>query len=363
MIIVFRVDASQQIGTGHLMRCLTLAAAFRSRGFQTVFISRTGNVSDQVKSNGHVFRLLEGSTSSENIDPEVPHAQWLEASWEEDAQQTVGLLKGLKDITLIVDHYAIDNKWESVLRKVCQQMVVMDDLADRRHHCDLLIDTNYKRRPSDYSGLVSESCTLLTGTDYVLLRSEFAAMRDQAKSKRATLQEISRILVFMSGTDPENFTEKVLKSLALVNWTGRPSIDVVLGKSFEHIQLIKSLVRDFPLEIKVIIDTRKMAQLIYNADLAIGSAGGATWERCCLGLPAISLTIAENQVYANDILGKDGIVIKLEKTDSQFDDLVSELEAITRDMDRMNRLSQNSFAIIDGKGTERVAQAILDLKH
>jgi len=145
MRIAFRTDASSQIGTGHAMRCLTLADALREQDAECQFVCREheGHLMGYIRSRGHDTHALPRTRPSSSFESDLAHASWLGVDWQTDAAQTRQALGNAALDWLIVDHYALDRPWESALRSSCKRIMVIDDLADRQHDCDLLLDQNY----------------------------------------------------------------------------------------------------------------------------------------------------------------------------------------------------------------------------
>ena len=206
--VIIRADASTQIGSGHVMRCLTLAEELRDGGSMVSLVSRDhpGNLNELIRDKG--FQYFELSTG-QGIEVK-PHqsgseyASWLGVSQERDAMETIEAIGEERAEWLIVDHYALDEKWEPLLRPHAAKIMVIDDLADRRHDCDLLLDQNFFiNGEKRYDELVSPSCTKLLGPKYALLRREFREARKKLKERTG---EVKRVLVFFGGSDPENYT-------------------------------------------------------------------------------------------------------------------------------------------------------------
>lgn len=308
----FRVDSSIQMGTGHLMRCLTLADALRKKESNVSFICRElpGNLCDLIEKKGFkVYRLPYTTVKYNNKNQSSGYAQWLGVSWEEDAEQTNAILAKEETVVdwLIIDHYALDKQWESLTRPFVGKIMVIDDLADRPHDCDLLLDQNlYEDIETRYEGIVPNNCQLLLGPRYALLRQEFVEAR---KNLRERDGNVKNILIFFGGTDPTNETWKALEAVQLLN---RPdiAIDVVVGaanSSKDSIKEICSTMSNAHYHCQV----DNMAQLVVNADLAIGGGGTTTWERCLLALPTIVLVIAENQMETTKAVAKAGAIYNL----------------------------------------------------
>ena len=173
MRVVFRADASVTIGTGHVMRCLTLAEALRKAGAEVAFVCREldGNLAGLIEARGFDVHVLPP------LEPPTDPLTWTAAHWHEDAAQTASFLKTRAD-WLVVDHFALEHRWEKEMREHANRLMVIDDLADRVHDCDLLLDQNYLQEPARYDTLVPAHCRKLLGPAYALLRDEFRRARE-----------------------------------------------------------------------------------------------------------------------------------------------------------------------------------------
>ena len=261
MNIVFRVDSSAQIGAGHVMRCITLANELKQKGYSVVFIcgDLIGNLISIIKFP--VFRLPKNiNFHSDNL-----YLNSLGSSQEQDAKQSIKVIP--KNIDLIViDNYALDDIWHQKLRKFSQKIMVIDDLADKKFDCDILLNQNLGVQKNNYKNKVSESCKLLLGCDYALLRKEFSELREKAFIKRKNTKTIKNILISMGGSDVKNITYEILQHLG-----DEYNIVVVLGKESPHNNLIINYAENKNIE--VIVNANNMAELMLNADLSIGASG------------------------------------------------------------------------------------------
>jgi UDP-2,4-diacetamido-2,4,6-trideoxy-beta-L-altropyranose hydrolase len=361
--IAFRTDASLQIGTGHVMRCLTLADALRADGAQCHFICREhpGNLIAQILQRGFTVSVLPMATETSitnkvSVETQSNYAAWLGVDWATDAAQAkVGV--GTKAVDwLIVDHYAIDVCWEQALRPLCRKLMVIDDLADRPHDCDLLLDQNLGRDVGDYSQLVPKSCTVLVGPHYALLRPEFAGQRDESLRRRATPQ-FKHLLITMGGVDQADATGKVLEALQDCQLPADLSIIVAMGQHAPWLERIQLLAKQMQQPTEVKINVNNMAQLMTDSDLAIGAAGSTSWERCCLGLPTLIVVLAENQRNGAAALEQTGSVKSLDSVDAIPHALRSMLSLFVT-TDALSQLSQKSCLVTDGQGTSRVRKAL-----
>ena len=361
MNIVFRCDASLQIGTGHVMRCLTLADALTEQGTECHFICREhkGNLLDLIRQRGYqAYSLpIESELQSQKEDKtELAHADWLGANQQQDALLCDALLQGLQPDWLIVDHYALDKYWEAKLRPHCKRIMVIDDLADRYHDCDLLLDQTFGRNISDYIQWVPKYCQILCGANYALLRPEFAQWREYSLERRKAGQ-LEHILINLGGVDKDNITTKVLKNMQSSDLPDCCKITVVMGSTAPWINLVQEQAELMKWWTEVIIGVSNMAELMANSDLAIGAAGSTSWERCCLGLPTAMLVLADNQFLIAKNLKETGAVLlaKINYT------LVADLGI--RNIIKNNKLllmSDAARSVCDGTGVQKVSKLLFD---
>lgn len=313
MRVAFRVDASTTIGTGHVMRCLVLADELRRRGVTTLFVCRNhqGNLGERIRERGHGIELLASPPAStapvDGAEQEAPpHAAWLGVGWKQDCAETEHVLRAHgKWDWLVVDHYALDARWESNMRTLTRCVFVIDDLADRPHECDLLLDQSYcGEHPDRYSALVPPYCQCLVGMSHVLLRSEFMEARRMMAHRHDTVQ---RIMVNFGGVDRPATTEKVLRVVRHIV-PESVAVDVIAGSLNPRLKQIKALC-DGSDNIHLHVDCQQMANLMCQADLAIGCGGVTALERAYLGLVSLVTSNAVNQDQAVADMAQRGMII------------------------------------------------------
>jgi UDP-2,4-diacetamido-2,4,6-trideoxy-beta-L-altropyranose hydrolase len=362
MKVAFRADASLQMGSGHVMRCLTLANALREKGAECHFLFREhpGHMLAQIRAAGHHIHLLalvEDSAAVQAKQGALAHADWLGASQLEDAQQSMDVLQGLQPDWLVVDHYALDICWHRVLRPLCGRLMVIDDLADRSHDCDLLLDQTFGRNAADYQVLVPENCKVLCGSRFALLRPEFAALRFDSLARRAKLATVKHILITMGGVDQANATAAVLDALGVAN-VAELQITVVMGAKAPWLRAVRQQALQLPLAVDVLVDRHDMADLMAMADLAIGAAGSTAWERCCLGLPSIMVILADNQRTVAAGLQAAGAAQVIASVEDIPALLPSLLAPLLSQPQRVKEMSVAANRITDGAGVQAVIQAL-----
>lgn len=363
MKIVFRTDASIQIGIGHVMRCLTLADELTRQEHECWFVCRghCGHLSELVISKGHGLILLpapmhdQDYNACDNLDD---YAVWLGVPWQDDASQTLSVLNKVKPEWLVVDHYALDAKWEHTLTASVSNIMVIDDLANRPHKCSLLLDQNLGRVASDYDELVPSDCQRLIGPQFALLRPEFSQLRKQSLKRREN-PELERILISMGGVDRNNVTGEILGALLESNLPADTRLDIVMGAAAPHLDEVQRQASNSKLKATVSVNVTDMAERMLSADLSIGAAGGTAWERCCLGLSAVLVVLAENQVPGAKALETSGAAIVIENT-KQIGALLPYILANIVSSCRLNPMSEAAASITNGNGTINVVQALID---
>ncbi|MBU3071028.1 UDP-2,4-diacetamido-2,4,6-trideoxy-beta-L-altropyranose hydrolase [Aestuariicella sp. G3-2] len=357
---VFRTDASLDIGTGHVMRCLTLADALRKRGCECYFICRehSGHLIEFIRAKGyHVYPLpysqATSTSYSENEEAALGHAAWLGGSQQEDAAACKKILLNIKPQWLIVDHYALDNCWEEIVKPCCERLMVIDDLADRMHQCDLLLDQTFGRQIEEYAPLVPASCTVLCGAHYALLRPEFSEWRSYSLHRRET-PELKQILVTMGGVDKNNATGLILDALGKADLPGGCQIAVVMGATAPWLDTVRQQAQSLSHPTNILTGVNNMAQLMANSDLAIGAAGATSWERCCLGLPTVMIELAENQRQVAHGLVLVGAVNALSSGVQITVELPNVLSALIGSKGELEKMSRAAAQVTDGLGVQAV---------
>lgn len=359
--IAFRADASLQIGTGHVMRCLTLADALREKGGQCTFVCRShvGHLLDLVAQRGHKALSLSEPQENFNAPADPVHAAWLGTNWADDAEQTKLALAGQMVDWLVVDHYALDARWEQALRPQAKHIMTIDDLADRPHACDLLLDQNLGRSAQDYGGLLKGNPTTLIGPLYALLRPEFAALRSQSLARRQSNPQLRRLLITMGGVDKDNATGQVLAALQSCNLPADLRVTVVMGPYAPWLSQVQAQATQMPRQTEVLVAVNNMAQLMAESDLAIGAAGGTAWECCSLGLPSLVLVLAKNQLPGAVALQKAGAAVAME-SQQQITVFMEPLQAAKFAKEVLTKLSKAAAAVTEGEGCQQTVKHLLE---
>jgi UDP-2,4-diacetamido-2,4,6-trideoxy-beta-L-altropyranose hydrolase len=336
-VIVVRADASAIVGGGHVMRCLALASTLQHLGATCWFagLADTAAAVPALSQSGHHWLAIDAPGDAASLRQALARAGVEACDW------------------LIVDHYGWSNAEEAACRAWATNIMVIDDVADRHHDCDVLLDQTFGRAPADYEGLVPSSATKLLGTAYALLRPEFVVARPDALRRRS-LGALKRVLIAMGFTDAPGATSRVLSALLASELSIK--IDVALGATALHISEVEQLVAQGGDRVELHRTSPAMEVLMANADFAFGAAGSTSWERCCLGLPTALMTLADNQKEIAARLSTAFAAIHLgtlEEINSHR--VVDTVRDLMRDPKRLTAMSHVAASICDGRGCARAA--------
>jgi UDP-2,4-diacetamido-2,4,6-trideoxy-beta-L-altropyranose hydrolase len=343
--VAIRADASLRMGSGHAVRCLTLAEGLRSRGAKVSFLCQRlpGHPGDRIEALGYPVRLLPA-----------------QEDWRQDAANAAAALAAMRLAPdwLLVDHYALDARWETALRPHAARCMVIDDLANRPHDCDLLLDQVSTRDAQRYAGLLPERCATLFGGRYALLRPEFAAARASAGFP-PTFANNGLAHLFFGTSDEPGHTLR-FAGLLLEHFPGL-RLKVAVGESFVHPERLESLAARSAARLQWQRGVADMAAHMRGCALAVGTPGMSTWERACMGLPAAHLTNSDSQTEILGALKRDGFCDWLGRAETITDaDFVAGMAAFLGDEARLERMRRTGLQQVDGRGVERVVERMLE---
>jgi len=357
MNFVFRADASNRMGTGHVMRCLTLAEALRDRGAHTRFVCRAhhGNLVDLLRRRAMPVTVLPRPETATNEMYTEDYGSFLGVTKEVDTRQIIEALHGHTPDWLIIDHYGIDEGWERILRPHVGKLMVIEDFANRHHDCDLLLNQNYTNGGKDqYRGLVPGNCHILLGPGFALLKPEYTAYRQALRSRD---WDVRRVLVFFGGSDRRNMTALTLEALSASEFSDL-EVDVVVGASNSHRIHLERKALSRPLT-NLYGPRQHLADLMSSVDLAIGASGATIWERMCLGLPSVVITTSENQKPAAEALKKANLIQYVgHYADINEKMLSQKLRQLIHNPECLREMCVRNQLQVDGYGTSRVTEVI-----
>lgn len=362
MRFAIRADASNEIGTGHVMRCLTLAMKLRERKHEVFFLSKNhiGNINKLIEKHGFLLAPLEVNQDQRSVYEMLQHSHWVGGTQDQDAKECINAIEKYFTFApdwVIVDHYGLDSHWHRIIQNhySSSKLMVIDDLADRKYFCDLLLDQTYGQKDNAYANLLEKECKQLLGTKFALLRDEFSRINDSILKYREKRSQsrLNHLLIMMGGTDHLNMSAKVLKSVA--NYDFFEKITVVLGSTASHKNNIKYLCQNIN-NASLIIDSNNISQLLLKHDLCIGAAGASSWERCAMGLPSLIMAFAENQKSIASNLSSSGACLYLSR-DFSDNELKKLLDKALFSENYMPMVKK-SLDICDGNGALKIVEIL-----
>ena len=357
--IVFRVDAASHIGTGHLQRCLTLAKELQTLGYVTIFVMIPfDDTFISLVKRQNIEVLLMTNTNLDNVCIH-DSSQWLGKSQLEDAEEYLSLLDTIEVFCCIVDHYSIDTVWETIVRTKVKKIMVIDDLANRLHDCDLLLDQNYwNNYLSRYDNHVNTSCIKLLGPQYCMLRDEFRELRNKASIISSSLP---KVLINFGGVGDYNLLTKF--SRVLPYFIEKYNFIMITGRlSYQDFLCLKSTINSS--KIIIMENTENMAKLMSESSYAFGACGSTVWERFCLGLNSSLVEVAANQHELLQFLSDESLVHFLGDSISiTEDDIYKSLNRLRLELPENAARKLKIISLVDGDGVKRVAQKIKELEY
>jgi UDP-2,4-diacetamido-2,4,6-trideoxy-beta-L-altropyranose hydrolase len=331
---VFRADAGPAIGSGHVTRCLALAAELKSRGWDCRLAVNAGAAEHVRRLGGSAYEVVEVASETWNS------VEALRSSMKRPCD------------LMIADHYGLGTEFETAARSWTRALLVIDDLANRPHDCDMLLDQNAGRSREHYAHLIPERTRALMGPAFALLRPEFGTAREHSFARRRDGRPIQRVLIAMGSTDPKNATELVLAALDRAQFEG--AVDVMLSSAAPHRAAVKKVMSTLSLTVRLHLDAPNVADLMAAADIAVCAPGVTALECCCLGLPVLCLVTADNQARGADALGAAQTAIPLGRIeDADADGLAATFRAL--DSVDLAGMSKAGAVLCDGSGAARVA--------
>ena len=377
MNIGFRVDATEQMGIGHLMRCVTLAKMLQNNNHTVVFFC------GQIETAWHNWLLNEKlqivllypgiqtrvsprrpSDLEKGVSHSEQYSKWLAVGQQEDADCLLQQLESLFYLDfIVVDHYAIDRVWEVHVASFVGHVMVIDDLANRQHACDLLLDPNYGRVISDYHELTECKTRHLLGINYALLRDEFVHHRETIESKRLKCIEIKHILISMGGADRQWLTTSVIKMIEALPNAETFLINAIFSQTCEQERCLREYLQGARVKVNILVAVDDMAQQMFTADIAFGAGGGTAWERIAMLLPSVVFLIAENQSVVGKAIEETSSGWVIDWREDERQDLLAQCcHHVLQDMTDYQRKVSAMLSLCDGLGSQRVVAAMESIK-
>ncbi len=354
MKVAIRVDASAKIGTGHLRRSLSLAQALRKLGAKVRFVTRDLGIDSMALIAEQGFEdtiVLPAPAKTFVPDPAVPHSTWAEVAVERDVAETADALHAFAPDWVVLDSYAFDARWHGGVREALGcRIAQIDDVPDRRTAPDLLIDHTYTPdHRAKYADCMVGRTRILGGPRYGLLGPAFAEA-----GRYAFHETVRSVGVFMGGVDADNHSSIVLDALDETGFAG--PVEVVATSANPNLAALRERIAARP-GTTLSLDLPDLATFFARHDLQVGAGGGATWERCCIGVPTLLVVVAPNQNTVAPALAAKGAVAFAREPTSEC--IAAELASLIPDSGRRRALAKGARELVDGQGATRVALAML----
>lgn len=362
-VVLFRVDAGNGIGHGHLFRCLTLAKVLREYGLSSAFVCKAhpGHQQETVQASGFDCYLLPCASGAE-VDP-ADYATWVGGPVDEDADATMDVATaaagGDESVeAIVVDHYGLGRVWEQRFLRQGMKVWAIDDLANRRHVVSGLLDSGMGRTGADYAGLLQPGAVTLTGIDYTLLRPSFAALRSHCTERQSG--DHPTLLIMFGGVDRQDWSARILSTL-VDGWAGEALlVKVVLGSGYSGKPRLEKMAANAGFAVEIMQGIDDVAEVMASADLCVGGGGTAAWERCCLGLPTMMLQLAPNQAHNCRTLALAGAAICVPDPEREPPSAAAVLDLLA-DRERLAQIGSAAALLVDGYGARRVASHLLGI--
>jgi UDP-2,4-diacetamido-2,4,6-trideoxy-beta-L-altropyranose hydrolase len=353
--VCFRVDGSDKIGSGHISRCLAFADFLKKKKIESFFIIRNfnGNFATEIKKKG--FRVFKLKKKKKKVKKKINHKIFfyknsLQQTEEIDALDTLKILTKIKPCLVFVDHYGISEVWHRIIKSYKYKLVVIDDLADRKYYCDLLIDSTHKRKKSDYKNLINSNCQLLLGADKSFIKDEFLLIRKKSFKKNLNNIKIKNILITMGNSDPLNTTFFVVRSI-LKSPLNNLTINILLGKSYKFKKSILKIINKDNKNFNLINYTNKISEYALKADFAVTTPSVTSLELMTIGLPMGVIINAKNQNEIAKNFEKDKVMINFGlRKKLTFKRFTSSLVNILFDYKKCHNMIKAGTKICSGKG-------------
>lgn len=365
--IYFRTDGNEEIATGHIMRCLSIARACAALQAEVCFL-----VSD-AKSRAILeerFTLLNEFpvqclySNYKHPEEELPVLQKLFAGQKQC--ESSNAVKA--DTWLFVDSYFVTKHYLTEARKLCK-VAYLDDMLAFSYPVDLIINYDVTTEPACYA----KAAHRLLGAAYTPLREQFQSAAYEVRP------QVQHILLSTGGTDVLNVAGTLLQKILTENNTSIAQNTLAASRTIDlqdchyhvltshlntHYEQLKQLASDYPV-IHIHEKVQDMASLMCQCDLGISAGGTTLYELCAIGIPSVSFSMADNQLTATKTFASNNLIpyagdvrTSLDRT---VDSIISFLVKQSVSMEERQKSSRNMRAFIDGKGSERIAQALIAL--
>ena len=331
-MILVRADANEIIGTGHLMRCLSIARAFVDKGEDVRFITADHKGDSLIHSRGFESLCLESEYNAM------------------DSEDIVPVIEEYKPELLIVDSYYVTKEYFDRVNSLCR-VAYIDDINEAVWDVDSLIDYNIFGTVIDYSGYENTRTSLLLGPKFAPLRSEFKNV------PKHIIKPVSDVMISAGGSDPEEITEKIMEKICSA-WRDI-CFHFIVGALNPRLDKIKALLAP---NMVLHINEQNMSGLMQKCDIAVSAAGSTLYELCACGTPTITYTLADNQLLIAKEFERQGLMINAgdcRNNASFIENLNQKLNYYAGNIEKRKIVSEKMQLLVDGYGAERIVNCMI----
>ena len=361
--VCFRVDSSNLIGGGHILRCLAFANYLKKKKINSYFLIRKfdGNFSSEIKKNNHKVYFLKKLNEKKIFlnTKKFTYKYSLQTKEKNDAKETLNILNKILPDIVIVDHYGISKIWHNEIKKKYKLMVI-DDLADRKYNCDILVDPTYGRKKIEYRKLVNKNCKLLLGSNKALINENFTKIKIKTIKKNLNCSEVKKIIITMGNSDLLNTSYFAVRCLLNSSFK-RLTYLLILGKNYNFKNKINSLLNKSE-NLKIINFTNNFAKYAANSDFAITTPSVTLSEFATIGLPSAVIINSKNQKdVAKNLETKRAIINLGQRKKLNKSRFLKKIGNIINNFEKRKKMIKTFHKICDGNGKLIVYKNILDL--
>lgn len=340
--LLIRVDSNPEIASGHLMRCLSVAAEAKSQGLEVVFLMSDDCNREIVEKRGFSYCNLK--TNWKNLDSEISDLLYL--------------INKYHNPILLIDTYSITASYVSALQQSLPIVYLGSKMINIGQPNGII---NYNSA-IDYDYYNSHHCNseLLLGVKYAPLRKEFH------NSKVTNISVLTDLLLTTGGTDKPNFSEHFIKTNLKLFEKYNLTCHVIVGSMFHNVSTLECYANHVP-HIALHHNVDNMSTFMRKCQLAISANGTTVYELAACGIPTISFALVKEQEISGKTLGDMGIVdysgLYPDNTTKCMTTISKKIENYINNPTTRIQLGERASSIIDGKGCEYIVNSIIKIRN
>ncbi len=349
-MIWIRADANKEIGSGHIMRCLSVATELKKRGEHVTFVVADEAAVALLEQKGQEYYVLH--SDYRDMESELPKLREL-------------FMQEKPDVILVDSYFATNHYLEQL--NVYAKTAYMDDMFKVPYPVDVVINYNVYGDLLPYEEHAHpRNKAFLLGCSYVPLREEFqnAALQNETEQVlRQVREQVQNVLITTGGSDKYNLAGQVLGAVLSEEKTKTLQYHVVSGAFNGHLPVLKTLEAEYE-NVHIHTNVTNMSELMQKCDVAISAAGSTMYELCAVGVPTLCFSFVDNQERMVQTFVDKGLVHfggdYLKDGEEMFAGLVTKLCELISSKELRQSYSEKARLLVDGKGAERIAEKLSD---